>query len=138
MAESIGVTGCEKQCFRPATKTIGWVGTGLNMYMLKLGGTEDGRHQGGSLIDPDTPDKIYLRNVLRKDVATVTDALFEFYASNRLSEEARPGGMGYFFRRVGTKSIIDWLKSDPRTAGLMAKPSRNPIPSQTASSLSRR
>jgi len=134
MAESIGVTGCEKQCFRPATKTIGWVGTGLNMYMLKLGGTEDGRHQGGSLIDPDTPDKIYLRNVPRKDVAIVTDALFEFYASNRLPEEARPGGMGYFFRRVGTKSIIDWLKSDPRIAGLVARPSRNPIPSQTASS----
>ena len=136
MAESIGVTGCEKQCFRPATKTIGWVGTGLNMYMLKLGGTEDGRYQGASLIDPDIPDKIYLRNVPRMDVATVTDALFEFYASNRLPEEARPGGMGYFFRRVGVKSIIDWLKSDPRTVGLIARPSRNPIPSQTASSSS--
>ena len=61
------------------------------MYMLKLVGTEDGRHQGGSLIDPDTPDKIYLRNVPRMDVAIVTDALFEFYASNRLPEEARPG-----------------------------------------------
>ncbi|MEO0586335.1 MAG: nitrite/sulfite reductase [Planctomycetota bacterium] len=24
--ESIGITGCERQCFRPATKTIGWVG----------------------------------------------------------------------------------------------------------------
>jgi sulfite reductase beta subunit-like hemoprotein len=138
MAESIGVTGCEKQCFRPATKTIGWVGTGLNMYMLKLGGTEDGRHQGGSLIDPDTPDKIYLRNVPRKDVVTVTDALFEFYASNRLPEEARPGGMGYFFRRVGTKTITEWLKNNQRTANLMAKPSMNPVPSRTASSSSRR
>jgi len=133
MAESVGVTGCERQCSRPATKTIGWVGTGLNMYMLKLGGTEDGRHQGGPLVNPDTQEgeMVYLRNVPKKDVATVTDALFEFYVSNRLAEEARPGGMGYLFRRVGTKSIIDWLKSNPRTAGLMAKPSRNPIPART-------
>ncbi|MGH9925271.1 MAG: hypothetical protein ACRD5B_07810, partial [Nitrososphaeraceae archaeon] len=72
------------------------------------------------------------------DVATVTDALFEFYASNRLPEEAKPGGMGYFFRRVGVKSIIDWLKSDPRTTGLIARPSKNPILSQTASSSNRK
>src|SRR5205823_4247893 len=32
MNESIGVTGCEKQCYRPATKTIGWIGTGFNLY----------------------------------------------------------------------------------------------------------
>ncbi|MEM4311291.1 MAG: hypothetical protein QXX95_02770 [Nitrososphaerales archaeon] len=123
MSESIGVTGCERQCFRPATKTIGWVGTGLNLYMLKVGGTEDGRHQGGPLIDPDTKEA-YLQSVPRKDVATVTDALFEFYISNRLPEEARPGGMGYFLRRIGAKKTIEYLKSNPRTAHLM-KPSRS-------------
>src|SRR5215207_876106 len=50
--ESIGITGCEKQCYRPATKTIGWIGTGFNLYQLTIMGTEDGRNQGGPLIDP--------------------------------------------------------------------------------------
>ena len=36
--ESIGITGCEKQCYRPATKTIGWIGTGLNLYQLTIAG----------------------------------------------------------------------------------------------------
>ena len=76
--ESIGVTGCEKQCYRPATKTVGWIGTGFNLYQLTIMGTEDGRHQGGPLIDPDTKEQ-YLRFVPRKDVATVTDTLFEFF-----------------------------------------------------------
>jgi sulfite reductase (NADPH) hemoprotein beta-component len=134
MVESIGVTGCERQCFRPATKTIGWVGTGFNMYMLKLGGTEDGRNQGAPLIDPDNPEMIYLRNVPRKDVTVVTDALFEFYTSTRLSDETKPGDMGYFFRRVGTPAVIDWLKGNPRTASLVAKPSRNPLQLQTGRS----
>jgi hypothetical protein len=39
--------------------------------------TEDGRHQGGPLIDSDTKEQ-YLRFVPRKDVAIVTDTLFEF------------------------------------------------------------
>jgi sulfite reductase (NADPH) hemoprotein beta-component len=131
MAESIGVTGCERQCFRPATKTIGWVGAGFNIYSLKLGGTEDGRYQGGHLIDPDTQE-VYLRTVPRKDVVTVTDALFEFYVSNRVPEEARPGGMGYFFRRVGAKAIIEWLKKNPRTAPSMTKSMKNPLTTEPA------
>lgn len=126
MAESIGVTGCERQCFRPATKTIGWVGTGLNMYQLKLGGTEDGRNQGEPLIDQDTQE-MYLRNVLKKDVATITDVLFEYYVADRSPEETRPGGMGYFFRRVGSKSIISYLKANPRTSQSLAKTMKNPL-----------
>ena len=118
--ESIGVTGCEKQCYRPATKTIGWIGTGFNLYQLTIMGTEDGRHQGGPLIDPDTKEQ-YLHFVPRKDVATVTDALFEFYIRNRSKEEERPGGMGYFLRRAGAKEIISYLKSNPKTADLMKK-----------------
>ncbi len=120
MAESVGVTGCEKQCYRPATKTIGWIGTGLNLYQLTLMGTEDGRHQGGPLMDPDTEEQ-YLHLVPRKDVATVTDILFEYYVKNRSQEETRLGGMGYFLRRVGAKEIISYLKSNPKTAGLMKK-----------------
>ena len=127
LAESIGVTGCERQCFRPATKTIGWIGTGLNLYMLKLGGTEDGRHQGGPLVDPDTGE-MYLRSVPRNEVAAVTDALFEFYVAERSPEEARPGGMGYFFRRLGTTAILRWLKGHGSTAHLMEKPWKPPYP----------
>lgn len=118
MSESIGITGCEKQCFRPATKTIGWVGTAFNMYQLKLMGTEDGRHQGRPLKDPKTGE-IYLRMVKRQDVGMITDVLFEFYIANRLPDEARPGGMGYFHSRTGMEAIISHLKENPRTAKLM-------------------
>src|SRR5919197_732328 len=122
--ESIGVTGCEKQCYRPATKTVGWIGTGFNLYQLTIMGTEDGRHQGGSLVDPDSKEQ-YLRFVPRKDVATVTDTLFEFFIKNRakegVGEEIRPGGMGYFLRRIGAKEIIYYLKSYPKTKDLMKK-----------------
>jgi sulfite reductase (NADPH) hemoprotein beta-component len=124
--ESIGVTGCEKQCYRPATKTIGWIGTGFNLYQLTIMGTEDGKYQGGPLIDPDTREQ-YLHFVPRKDVATVTDALFEYYIGNRISEdeieedEHKAGGMGYCLRRVGAKEIISYLKSNPKTAALMKR-----------------
>ena len=121
MAESIGVTGCERQCFRPATKTIGWIGMGLNRYQLKVGGTEDGRHQGEPLIDRDTGE-MYLRSVPREEVATVTDALFEFYTANRLPGE----GMGYFHQRIATGLIIKYLKENPRTAQLMKTTYKSP------------
>ena len=118
ISESIGVTGCERQCSRPATKSIGWVGVALNMYSLKIGGTEDGRYQGGSLIDPDTQE-VYLRIVPKKDVATVTDALFELYVTNRSPEEEIHGGMGYFFRRIGPKATISLLKENSKVSQLM-------------------
>ena len=120
MNESIGVTGCEKQCYRPATKTIGWIGTGLNLYQVVLMGTQDGRHQGIPLVDPDTGEQ-YLHFVSRKDVSTITDALFEYYIKNRSQAEDRFGGMGYFLRRVGAKDIISYFKSNPTTADLMKK-----------------
>jgi len=119
-AESIGITGCERQCFRPGTKTIGWVGSGFNLYSLRLGGTEDGRNLGGPLLDTETHEA-YLHFVPRSEVATVTEVLFEFYLGNRTSEETRPGTMGYFFKRIGVKAIIDHLKNNPRTAPLMEK-----------------
>ena len=118
--ESIGITGCEKQCYRPATKTIGWIGTGFNLYQLTIMGTEDGRHQAGPLIDPYTKEQ-YLHFVPRKDVAAVTDVLFEYYIKNKSKQEERPGGMGYFLRRVERKEIISCLKSNPKTAELMKK-----------------
>ena len=126
MAECVGVTGCERQCFRPATKTIGWVGAAFNMYTLKIGGTEDARNLGGVLMDPDTQE-IYLRIVPKKDVATVTDVLFEYYVSNRQPDEEQPGMMGYFLRRVGAKAIIAHLKTNPRTTHLTTRTSKNPL-----------
>jgi hypothetical protein len=68
---------------------------------------------------PDTGEQ-YLHFVPRKDVATITDSLFEYYIKNR-SEEDRPGGMGYYLRRVGPKEIISYLKSNARTADLMKR-----------------
>ena len=118
--ESIGVTGCEKQCYRPATKTIGWVGTGFNLYQLILMGTEDGKHQGVPLIDQEANEQ-YLRFVPRNAIAEVTDALFELYSENKSLEESKPGGMGYFFRRIGAKGIISSLKSNPQTVELMKR-----------------
>jgi sulfite reductase (NADPH) hemoprotein beta-component len=126
MTESIGITGCEKQCYRPATKTIGLIGTGFNLYQVVLMGTQDGRHQGRILVDPFSGEQ-YLHFVPRKDVATITDALFDYYVRNRSEDENRPGGMGYFLRRVGPKDIISYLKSNPKTSNLMKKTFKHTI-----------
>lgn len=81
MAESIGITGCERQCFRPATKTFGWVGTGGDNYALKLGGSESARTQGHYLTDG---EKQYLSSVPRDRVADVVATLFDWYNANKL------------------------------------------------------
>ncbi len=115
MNESIGITGCERQCFRPATKTVGWIGQGPDMYALKLGGSESARHQGQYLADG---DKWYLRQVPRDQVAIVTAVLFDFYKKNRSSEKE---SMGAYHRRIGFHAIIDHLKENTMTAPLMKK-----------------
>ena len=113
--ESIGITGCERQCFRPATKTIGWIGQGPNLYALKLGGSEAAAHQGRYLADN---EHWYLRQVPRQQVADVTAVLFEFYKHNRHSESE---DMGAFHHRIGATSIISHLKQRPATAPLMKR-----------------
>ena len=115
MAESIGISGCERQCSRPATKTIGWVGSGKDRYQLKLLGTEDARHQGDALTDGE--GKVFLRSVPREQVADVVEALFGNYQANRQEGEA----MGYFHQRTGLPAIIAFLKQHPKTATLMEK-----------------
>lgn len=117
MAESIGITGCERQCFRPATKSIGLVGTGLNRYSFKLGGSEDGRHQGQPLI-PGSGDGSYLRSVPREKVAVVIDTLFKFYETHKKSGE----DLGAYHRRIGSDAIIAHLKKNPVTSEFMTKP----------------
>ncbi len=106
--ESIGITGCERQCFRAATKTIGWVGQGPNMYGLKLGGSEDGRHQGHWLVDGD--GKWWLRQTPRELVAPMTAALFDYAKAQREADE----DAGATLRRVGVQAILDHLRADTR------------------------
>ena len=113
---AIGITGCERQCFRPATKEIGLVGVGNDVYMVKLGGTEDARHQGTPLA-VDGKQAIYLRMLPKKRCAGFIDALFRNYVANRHDGE----DLGYFHRRVGPEAIVTFLTQDPATADLMAK-----------------
>lgn len=103
---SIGITGCERQCYRPSTKAIGIVGTGLNLYQIRLMGTADGRHQGQAVVGED--GLTYLRNVPREHLVRVIDTLFRLYCEQRHSEDEE---FGYFVRRVGLNAIIDRLKS---------------------------
>ncbi|OGX05847.1 MAG: hypothetical protein A2Z88_01090, partial [Omnitrophica WOR_2 bacterium GWA2_47_8] len=114
--ESIGITGCERQCFRPATKAIGLVGSGFDRYQLKLFGSEDARHQGLPLISSDG-ESMYLRWIPRDRMAKVLDVLFKFHKANAKPKE----DLGAYHRRIGPDAIIAHLKSDPATADLMDK-----------------
>ncbi|MCG3181482.1 MAG: Sulfite reductase [ferredoxin] [Phycisphaerae bacterium] len=121
VAESVGITGCERQCFRPATKTLGWVGQGPDLYALKLGGSEDGRRQGAWVIAADADgvsERWFLRQVPRGQVADVCAALFDFYRAGRQSERE---SMGEFHHRVGSQAIVDHLRSLPALAPLLEK-----------------
>lgn len=115
LAESIGITGCERQCFRPATKSIGLVGSAKNFYQLKLLGTDDGRHQGKPLIDR-AENKIYLKLIPRDKVPVIIDALFKFYLENRQDQNEK---LGYFNRRIGLDGLIKFFHENPETAPLM-------------------
>ncbi|MCH7505572.1 hypothetical protein IID04_08085 [PVC group bacterium] len=115
LKEAIGIVGCERQCFRPSTKTIGIVGTGLNRYQFRLMGTEDAKHQGGPIIDSD--GKMYLRSVPREKVAVVLDVLFRFFRENKKGDE----DLGYFHRRVGLSAIIKHLQNQNSLSDLMTK-----------------
>ncbi len=117
MKESIGITGCERQCFRPATKTIGLVGSGMDRYQFKLFGDETGRFQGKPLISSDG-EKMYLRSVPREQVPVVIDTLFKFYKQNHQANE----GLGAFHRRVGADALIRHLQENNATKALMEKP----------------
>jgi len=114
--ESIGITGCERQCFRPATKTFGLIGSGFNRYQLKLMGCEDARHQGLPMLSADG-NGIYLRSIPRERVAQVIDVLLKNWKANAKSQESA----GYFHRRIGMEAIISHLKENPATTDLMAK-----------------
>lgn len=113
-AESIGITGCEAQCFRPATKTIGLVGFGWNRYQMKLFGSESARHQGRPLVSADGRH-MYLQSIQRERVADVIDCLLHWHQQNKLPEE----DLGAFLRRMASDAIIAHLKTAPATSSLM-------------------
>lgn len=115
LAESIGITGCERQCFRPSTKTVGFVGSGMDRYQMRLMGSEDARAQGRPVISSD--DQMYLRMIPPESVVTVLDILFKHYKANAQSGET----LGAFNRRVGMDYLIQMYKDNPSTAELMAK-----------------
>jgi len=112
--ESIGITGCERQCFRPATKTIGWIGQGPERYALKLGGSEDGSTQGQWLSDG---ENWYLFQTMKDEVPIVVGVLLDWYKANCRNGEK----MGSTIRRFGLKAIVEHLKSHPQTSELMNK-----------------
>ena len=107
----LGISACDAQCSRPATKEYGLVGIGKNLYMFKL--MADGREQGMPVID--SKGNHFLKRVHPNDVPTVLDALFSFYFNNRLPDEQA----GAFHRRVGMDHIIKHLKTNRATEALM-------------------
>lgn len=115
--ESIGISGCEAQCFRPATKTIGIIGFGWNRYQIKLYGDEAARHQGLPLISEDGKT-MYLQSVEREKLADLIDTLFNWHKENKTQTSE---DLGAFLRRMGSDSIISHLQSHPKTAELMRK-----------------
>ncbi len=121
VAESIGITGCERQCFRPGTKTIGWVGSGGDNYGLKLGGSEDASTQGHWLSDG---EKQYLSMVPREQVANVCAVLFDWLKAEKQGSNGTSEKLGPFVHRMGFAKTLAKFREDPRTAELMEL--RNP------------
>ena len=127
VAESIGITGCERQCFRPGTKSIGWVGSGGDNYGLKLGGSEDASTQGHWLTDG---EKQYLSMVPRERVADVCAVLFDWLKDATQNGKQSQGTngtsekLGAFIHRMGFARVIEKLSADERTTDLMEL--RNP------------
>lgn len=116
LATSIGVTGCERQCFRPATKAIGIIGSGIDQYLIKLLGTEDGRHQG---VPVTVDEQSYLSAVKREDVAVLLDALFRFHEIFSGAGES----LGYFHRRIGLEGIVQALRYDKEAGRILEQSS---------------
>lgn len=127
--ESIGITGCERQCFRPATKSIGLLGQGPGRYSIKLGGSEDGSSQGQYISDG---DRWYLAQVTNDVLPAVIGLLIDHYKENR-KEESEP--MGTFHQRLGMTAIIAMLKENELTAPLMEKTRAAPYAPQEAANI---
>jgi|GEM_PF-2756759 len=110
---------------RPATQTIGWIGSTGDMDALKLGGSEDGSTQGHWFTDGELQ---FLGLVPREKVADVYAVLFDGYNRDCLDSEAGSNGstekMGPSIHRMGFAKVLETFKGDERTAELLEK--RNP------------
>ena len=115
MTETIGISGCERQCSRPSTKSIAWVGNGKDRYQLRLFGDDNARHQGRFLTDSE--GNPFFNRVLRDRVADVIEVLFTFYQANSQDGE----DMGTFHRRLGMEAIVTHLAQHPQLEDLIKK-----------------
>ena len=127
--ESIGITGCERQCFRPATKSIGLIGQGPGRYSIKLGGSEDGSTQGQYINDG---QRWYMTQVTDAVMPQVIGILIDHYKANRSDDSET---MGTFHQRVGMNAIIEMLKANAVTAPLMGKTRPAPYVPQEAADI---
>lgn len=109
---SIGISGCVAQCSRPATHTISRIGSGYELYMLKIGGSKNSL--GEPLIDWED-NMIYLYQVPSNRLVDVTEALFELYEVNKDLDK----DPGEAFKKLGNWKIIKWLKNHEKTKDLM-------------------
>lgn len=112
--ESIGISGCERQCFRPATKTIGLVGCGPDLYSIKLGGSEDARYQGQYLA---WQGRWYLKQTPRERIPDVVTALIELHKVHSKTD----GDLGATVRRLGFGQVVEYLTKHPKVGDLMVK-----------------
>jgi sulfite reductase beta subunit-like hemoprotein len=116
LATSIGISGCERQCSKPSTRAIGLVGSGFDLYQLRLLGTEDGRHQGEPIFSQDS-QKVLLRFIPRAKVSPLLDVLLHFYSGKLKANES----LGYCIRRVGVQPLIEHLAGYPDFSDLLTR-----------------
>ena len=116
MHESIGITGCERQCFRPATKTLGWIGQGPNLYALKVwAAPKPPRTRANTSL-------MAKSGICARSCATRCRSLQQCYLiSIRITAHRWMRIWAPCLRRVGAQAIIDHLKGNPKTAPLMEK-----------------
>lgn len=115
LATSIGISGCERQCFRPSTKVLGLIGTGSNRYQFRFFGLEDATAQGRTLR---IEGRQYLHSVPRQRVADVIEVLFRAYRqSSREAEET----FGAFVQGLAEAGLLAVLKGAPQLADLLER-----------------
>jgi sulfite reductase beta subunit-like hemoprotein len=80
----------------------------------RLLGTEDGRNQGEPIFSADGRT-VLLRWMPRTRIASLLDVAFRFYSQNRKEKET----LGYFLRRMGIRTLLDYIANDPAVADLL-------------------
>ena len=120
LSESIGVTGCERQCFRPATKSIGLVGSGKDSYQLKLFGNRHGTALGQPLT---SEGRQYLRQVPKERVPDLLEHLFRIHESESQEQEH----LGITLERLGPETILQSIRRGAAPGGSLGSPLARPL-----------